>query len=371
VTPIWTLARPWGDSSYSYGTVPWPSPAANPWTTSYATLLPAPGVCANDPGVPGIAPTLCIPAGDRLRRPELKLGVAVGDDRTVRAEAGQDLPEASRALAAGRAAVTDPLLLWPDGTVRLRLWTTPDGAPGTLPTTNEREFSFPAVVVDSPVLFEAVLPTDAVRRAVPDADALLHSSSAITDGRPPRFPPRSSDDLRNRLGVIAPSSTPSDLGYGTMVRDLAVLAFAALVTVFGAASAVALAAAEGRADAATLAAVGAAPATRRRLAAMQALTIAGLGGVAGVASGLLAGWGLIRTISGERVDVASPGVQVVHGGVSYGGYAANPGGDFWAGFQASVPWVHVITLGVGLPLVLSAAAYLLTRSRLPMVRRST
>jgi putative ABC transport system permease protein len=369
VTPIWTLGGG-GQASYTRGT--WLTPLPSAWATTNSGLLPAPGACTFRLSDDMSAPlALCTSARARLHRPELRLGVAVGDGRTVRAQAGRELPEATRALASGRAVVTDPDLLWPDGTVRVRLWSKPGTASGSgtvagtpTPTpTPTREFSVPAVVVDSPVLFEAVLPPDAVRRALPGADALLHAASAITDGRPSRFPPATSDDVTDRLRVISPSSSPSYLGYDTMVRDLAVLAFAALVTVFGAASAVALAAAEGRADAATLAAVGAAPRTRRRLAAMQALTVAGIGGLTGVASGLLAGWALIRTISGPADDLASPGVQTVNG--------VQASTELWNGWQATLPWVDVLGLGVGLPLVLAAAAYLLTRSRLPLTRRQT
>ena len=52
---------------------------------------------------------------------------------------------------------------------------------------------------------------------------------------------------------------------------LAIAAIAAFVTLVGVAISVALSAAEGRADLATLAAVGAAPRRRRALAASQAL----------------------------------------------------------------------------------------------------
>ena len=66
---------------------------------------------------------------------------------------------------------------------------------------------------------------------------------------------------------------------------LIVAGVAAFVTLVGVAISVALSAAEGRADLATLAAVGAPPRRRRALAAAQALLVAGLGCALGVAFG--------------------------------------------------------------------------------------
>ena len=70
---------------------------------------------------------------------------------------------------------------------------------------------------------------------------------------------------------------------------------AAFITLAGAAISIALSAAEGRADLATLAAVGAAPRRRRALAASQALLIAGVGCVLGVLVGTFVAYTLRST----------------------------------------------------------------------------
>lgn len=109
-----------------------------------------------------------------------------------------------------------------------------------------------------------------------------------------------------------------------------------LVTVAGVAIAVGLAAAEGRADLATLAAVGAAPRRRRRLAMAQAAVVGGIGVLVGVGFGILVS------------------------GVMIGGFHAVS----WA-----VPWLLLGVVVVGVPVLAMLVAGLFTRSRLPMVRR--
>jgi putative ABC transport system permease protein len=133
---------------------------------------------------------------------------------------------------------------------------------------------------------------------------------------------------------------------------LALVVAAGIVTLGGTFTAVGLAAAEGRADVATLAAVGASPGVRRRLAASQAGVIAGLGGVLGVASGVLAGWMLVRM----QVDQ-------VGGSVTYGSV---PLGDRWS---LDLPWSYLLITGFGMPLLAVLIGFLTTRSRLPLVRR--
>jgi putative ABC transport system permease protein len=112
---------------------------------------------------------------------------------------------------------------------------------------------------------------------------------------------------------------------------------AGLVTLFGVAISVALSAAEGRADLATLAAVGAPPGRRRALVAFQALVVGGLGGLLGVALGTFVAYT-------ARSTTGSP--------------------DF------VVPWWNLVAAGLGAPLVAALVAALCTRGRLPLVRRA-
>ncbi|MGD9955384.1 MAG: hypothetical protein AB7V23_04890, partial [Candidatus Nanopelagicales bacterium] len=102
----------------------------------------------------------------------------------------------------------------------------------------------------------------------------------------------------------------------------------------------ALALADGKADHATLAAVGAPPGTRRRLGAATAGYVALLGCTVGVVSGLLGSYVLVpllnRGISGTWVT----------------------------------PWAMITIVLVGVPLLTSVAAWLTTRSSVPLTRRT-
>ena len=119
---------------------------------------------------------------------------------------------------------------------------------------------------------------------------------------------------------------------------LAIAAVAGFVTLVGVAISVALSAAEGRADLATLAAVGAPPRRRRALAASQALLVAGLG----CAIGLVAGAFVAFT---ARATTGSP--------------------------EFVIPWANLAVTALVVPALAVLVAALFTPSRLPLVRRVT
>jgi putative ABC transport system ATP-binding protein len=124
----------------------------------------------------------------------------------------------------------------------------------------------------------------------------------------------------------------SEFGLGLLVLVLG----AAIITLGAAGIATGLAQADARPDHATLAAVGADPRMRRSLAAMQALAIAGIGSALGVAAGFVPALALVG---------ATPDLDPV------------------------VPWTPLLALLAGVPLLAAAAAWLCTRSRMPMDRR--
>ena len=127
-------------------------------------------------------------------------------------------------------------------------------------------------------------------------------------------------------------------GYQDPTRRLliGVIVAAAIVTLLGVAISVSLSAAEGRADLATLAAIGAPPRRRRHLAAAQAWVLGQLGCVLGVGVGALYG---------------------------YTAHAAFGSPHFM------VPWASLAAIVLVVPVFGGLVAWLLTRSRLPMVAR--
>ncbi|MEU4192686.1 FtsX-like permease family protein [Kribbella sp. NPDC026611] len=117
---------------------------------------------------------------------------------------------------------------------------------------------------------------------------------------------------------------------------IGILTAATVVTLLGVAISVSLSAAEGRADLATLAAIGAPPRRRRSLAAAQAWVLGQLGCVLGVGVGALYG---------------------------YTAHAAFGSPHF------EIPWIEIGGIVLAVPLFAGLLAWLLTRSRLPMVAR--
>jgi len=118
---------------------------------------------------------------------------------------------------------------------------------------------------------------------------------------------------------------------------LALLAASALVTLGAAGVATGLAQADARADLATLAAIGAAPRLRRRLTAFQAGVIAGLGALLGTVSGF------VPVLAYLEADSAMRFVP---------------------------PWANLAAIVLVVPAVAALAAFCLTRSRLPLARRT-
>ncbi|NDU73585.1 hypothetical protein GWI34_13180 [Actinomadura sp. DSM 109109] len=109
-----------------------------------------------------------------------------------------------------------------------------------------------------------------------------------------------------------------------------------------------LAAADARPDLATLRAVGARPRTRRLLTMGRGAFIAVLGCWLGIAGGLVPGLAVTRplTDSPEEVGAAPHGTIV------------------------DVPWLFLLAIGVGVPLVAACVAGVVTGGRLPAPRRT-
>jgi putative ABC transport system permease protein len=115
-----------------------------------------------------------------------------------------------------------------------------------------------------------------------------------------------------------------------------------------------LALSDARPDLATLSAVGAAPRTRRRVAASYALVVGFVGALLGAAVGFIPGVAISRPLTAMS-----------------GGYQVDPAGTM-IGDPAShlaIPWLLVATIVLALPLLTAAVVGLSARSRLPLVAR--
>jgi putative ABC transport system permease protein len=234
--------------------------------------------------------------------------------------AGDRAAEARAVLAGGRALVTEPGLVR-DGTVRVSIGERVQSLPATV-LEARRYSALPVVVLD-----EGTVRRLGLRPVV--EQVLIRTSRVPTEEEEDRARSAVGEDI-GYLRVERGYSAPYLPGF------LALIGGAGLVTLAGVAISVSLSAAEGRADLATLAAVGAPPGRRRGLAMVQAALVAGLGAGLGVLLGSTIG-------------------LTIMGGLD--------------GYPLVVPWTVLLVVGIGVPVLGVLIVGLATRSRLPIVRR--
>ena len=163
----------------------------------------------------------------------------------------------------------------------------------------------------------------------------------------PRVPTQAQQDRAEAalqptaVNRIPPASLTIERGYHPRRWNYGLLALAAaagIVTLGATGITTGLSVVESRGDLTTLSAVGSSPRTRRLLVANQAGTVALLGTVVGVVSGLVPAYGILRSREG---------------------------------FPFVLPWetIGVVVLGVPLLAMLAASVLVTTRSTLP--RRAT
>ncbi|MET8092581.1 FtsX-like permease family protein [Micromonospora sp. NPDC005220] len=246
---------------------------------------------------------------------------------------------ATAVLRAGGVVVTDPRYLH-DGLVTVRVSEVEDGR-------------------DRPIT-DHDLPGYALTRATGPPRLLLSSAAARQLGlswAPAGWvigtttPPDEEQQARFAAALRPFGTLSLSVENGGPPHDVSPLllllaAAAGLITVGAAGIATALAAAEGRAELTTLAAVGAAPAVRRVLAICQAGVIAGIGSVLGIVAGL--GTAAIVLVSVNRQYASDWPVP-------------DP-------YPFLVPWPALGVL-VLVPVVAMLGAGLFTRARLPIERR--
>ena len=261
---------------------------------------------------------------------------------------GDDLARAQAVLAEGGVVVGDPRFVV-DGKVTLEIYDSRQ-QDGTI-TAQDR---VPTIVVPGYAVSTGLppFPSGVVSAEAVAAAKLVERPNGVVVANS-RVPTKAEEDrltasLRdlNQNLYMSVERGP----YRNSDPTLLILAAAAgLITLGAAGIATGLAAADGHADLATLAAVGASPGVRRRLSLSQSGVIAGLGTVLGVAAGL--------------------GVSAA---VLYAYNQANAGR--WpveVPYPVGIPWESLAVVAV-VPIVAMLGAGLLTRSRLPSeARRAT
>jgi putative ABC transport system permease protein len=134
----------------------------------------------------------------------------------------------------------------------------------------------------------------------------------------------------------------------TRLVRLILFLLGAVLMLGGTLTATFLALADARPDLATLSAIGAAPRTRRAIAAAYALAVGLVGAVLGAAVGFVPG-----------IAISYPLTRIPCGAGACQG----------AQTFIDIPWLMIIGLVIGLPLVVAAVVGLLARSRLPLTGR--
>ncbi|MDG4779750.1 ABC transporter permease [Micromonospora sp. WMMD961] len=310
-----------------------------------APVLPPTQVCPWQPGDDLPAPDRRQARADPRCRADSSGGYVepwVDDGSAIPLLTGADpttTAAASAVLRAGGVVVTDPRYLH-DGLVTVRVSRVDTGPDQMTALRDLPGYALPRATGYPRLL----LSTSAARQL-----DLNWSSAGWVIGTP--SPPDEEQQARFAAALRSFGTFSLNVEQGSAPRDISPLllllaAAAGLITVGAAGIATALAAAEGRAELTTLAAVGAAPALRRMLAVCQAGVIAGLGSVLGIVAGL--GTAAIVLFSVNRQ------------------YASDwPASD---PYPILVPWP---TLGVLVlvPVVAMLGAGLFTRARLPIERR--
>lgn len=273
--------------------------------------------------------------------------------------AGLGLDEAmaatvDRALAAGRAVVlTEGVEGRDDVTVRTETWREGnDQAEVTLDETVPADLVAWGPSDRLPAPTSAVLPT-----AVADALGIEVSTLQLrlSGDLDPAAETRISESVR---GIADDAYLYVERGYERPPEVVVVLlvlgALGGVLMLGGTLTATFLALSDARPDLATLSAVGAAPRTRRRVAASYALVVGFVGAVLGAAVGFIPGVAIAQPLTARR-----------------GGYATDTTGAL-VGDPASyldIPWLLVVTIVLALPLLTAAVVGLTARSRLPLVAR--
>ncbi|GAA3544801.1 FtsX-like permease family protein [Nocardioides daeguensis] len=260
---------------------------------------------------------------------------AIADPALVRLTLGRDLTAAEQAaLDRGEVLVTSPSMIDADGNVTASLYDEDEA----ISEEDIAKLALPALAASRKTFYTSMpgvfmsAETAAANGLVlnPEATRLIAYASDAT-------PAQEKAGLRAAgEGHRAAASIGEPYHDDYRVVLLVVGGVAALATLIGVAIAVALSAAEGRRELATLSAVGADPAVRRRLAGAQALVISGVGALVGVVLGSFVSYAL-------RATFGAP--------------------------SFTVPWANLAGVGLGVPVLAALITAACTRSTVPMLER--
>ena len=254
---------------------------------------------------------------------------------------------ADEALAAGRAVVfTVSADTAADVTIRRETWT----ADGTEPEATATD-DVPAQLVAwdqqelGPAPTTAVLPTAMADEAgLPVVTTQLRLTGDLDPGTETRI-------KEVVQGAVDGTYVYVERGYQRPDEALIILlvlgVLGGVLMLGGTLTATFLALSDARPDLATLSAVGAAPRTRRRVAAAYALVIGFVGAVLGAGVGFIPGIAISRPLT-----------------ATFGSSGPGPDGPF-----LDVPWLLIVAIVLALPLLTAAVVGLSARSRLPLVAR--
>lgn len=190
----------------------------------------------------------------------------------------------------------------------------------------------PAAVLPTSVAEELGVPVDTVGLIVAGTDLSEQQESDVVEAL---------------AGVEANAIFYVERGYQsddeTVILQLVLAALGAVLMLGGTLTATFLALSDARADLATLSAVGAAPRTRRGVAAAYALVVGMVGAALGAVVGFIPGIAISYPLTTGYTDVDAHFLDI--------------------------PWLLVLGLVVGLPVLTALIVGLSARSRLPLVAR--
>jgi putative ABC transport system permease protein len=222
-------------------------------------------------------------------------------------------PEAASALRAGKILITDPNLIV-DGRVRLVMitenWDTNE-------STVTRRVELPAVHVDPASLVGTLYHTKSMASEpygwmlprTADAHDLPRRLDRVLFGPVDRaITPAEETRIRQLIDPDQPLVIERGHVDDQQTKLLPLLGIAGFLVLLAAVVATALAQVDGRAEQATLAAVGAAPALRRGQAASQALLLAATGMIFGAVVGLIPGTAI--ALLDQPAAAVAPGPQL-------------------------------------------------------------